>query len=67
MKKCLFFFLALVMAIVLATMTETTVVDDVQDQTVSNYTREVQESPEISPEWTALELNKTYASQSQNP
>lgn len=67
MKKCLFFFLALVLAIALETMIGSAVVDDVQAQTVSNYIKEEREVQDITPEWSPLELKETEVRQSQNP
>lgn len=68
MKKCLFFFLALVLAIALETMIgSAAVVDDVQAQTASNYTKEDREVQDITPEWSPLELKDAEVSQAQNP
>ena len=67
MKRCLFFFLALVVAISLALLTESPVVDDLQDQTASNYIKDDMQSPEVPEEGTAVDLADAYGSQSQNP
>ncbi len=55
MKKCLFFFLALVITITIALVSESTVVDRLNDQTASNYIPEDKEENGVPQEDIALD------------
>lgn len=55
MRKCLFFFLALVVTITIALVSESTFVDRLNDQTASNYIQEDKEGNEVPQEDIALD------------
>ena len=67
MKRCLLFFLALVLAIALATSTESAVDKGVQEQTALNYIQEDRITEEVDPGWASTEPAEDYENQSQKP
>jgi hypothetical protein len=67
MKKCLFFFVAFVLAVALAALTETPAVKEVEDQVVVSYDERAEETSEIPAHWPADEPDETYVSQSKTP
>lgn len=67
MKKCLFFFVAFVLAVAIAAVTESPAVKKVEDQAVVSYDQIAEETSEIPANWPADEPDETYASQSKTP
>lgn len=67
MRSCLFFFVAFILAVALAAVTESPAVKKVEDQVVASYDQIAEETSEIPENWAAPEPDETYANQSKAP
>jgi hypothetical protein len=67
MKKCLFFFLAFVMAVALAVLTESPVVKKTKDQAVASNDQLAEHTSETPVNWPEGEPGEIPDNQNENP
>jgi hypothetical protein len=67
MKKCLFFFVAFVLAVALAAHTESTVVKKTEDQAVASYDQIAEQTPDTPAHWPEGEPGEIPVSQNEKP
>ena len=67
MKKCLFFFVAFVLAVALAVLTESSVVKNTKDQAVASYDQIAEQTPDTPAIWPEGEPGENTVSQTENP
>jgi len=67
MKKCLFFFVAFVLAVALAALTESPVVKKTEDQAVLRYDQIAEQTPDAPANWPEGEPGEISVSQTEKP
>jgi hypothetical protein len=67
MKKCLFFFVAFVLAVALAALTESPVVKKTEDQAVVSYDKITEQTPDTPANWPEGEPGEISVGQTENP
>jgi hypothetical protein len=67
MKKCLFFFVAFVLAVALAALTESPVAKNTEDQAVVSYDQIAEQTSETPANWPEGKPGEIPASQNENP
>ena len=67
MRKCLFFFVAFVLAVALAALTESPVVKKAKDQAVASYDQLAEQTSETPANWPEGEPGEIPDSQNENP
>lgn len=67
MKKCLFFFVAFILAVALAVSTESSVVKKAEDQVVVSYDQIAEQTPDIPANWPEGEPGENSVNQTENP
>ena len=67
MKKCLFFFVAFILAVALAVSTESSVVKKAEDQVVVSYDQIAEQTHDIPANWPEGEPGENSANQTENP
>jgi putative cell wall-binding protein len=67
MKKCLFFFVAFILAVALAASTESSVVKKTEDQIVVSYDQIAEQTPDTPANWPEGEPGEILVHQTENP